>query len=595
MKRLFATIIGIALLALGCCAFAAPVTKPLPVNQAFRLSAVAKDPQTVLLTWRIAPGYYLYRDRFHFTLQDKGSAELGRPILPPGIPKYDHELGHYQVYADQVSIATPVLKSRAGVLEMLAHYQGCSAKGFCYPPTVGLVQLSLTDHFDRSVAAKPIDDVAVAMPQARQDKITAVFRGHHWWVIVLSFIGFGVLLSFTPCVLPMIPILSSIIIGNGEKVSAKKGFILSLIYILAMSVTYAIAGMVIGYVGSNVQIILQKPWVLAMFSVVFVLMALSMFGFYNLELPRSWQARIANISHHQKHGTYLGVFVMGVLATLIVSPCVTPALVGALAYISQTGDALMGGAALFALGFGMGVPLLVIGTLGGKFLPHTGAWMNTVKAIMGVLLLGVAIYLLERVIPGPVSLVLWAALLIVSSMYMGTFVSVKTNWAKLWRGIGWLMFIYGAVLLVGAATGGSNPLRPLMHLPGLSHSAAASRLTFERVKDIQALDRALLAAKLQHKPVLLDFYADWCVACKELDEHTFANPQVQAKLKDFVLLRVDMTANNANDRALMKRYGVIAPPTLIFFDAKGREFKSNQVVGNMAPADFLKRLDFTSK
>jgi len=575
-----------------CCSLAQAATKvePLPVDQAFQLSAMAKDPQTVVLHWKIAKNYYLYRKRIHFKLQHPKTTQLGSPIFPPGVPKYDRQLGHYQAYENEVDVATPVLQSKSGEFDMLVTYQGCSSEGFCYPPTTKLIQLSLNKNFSQSVKAQNTTAKGGVAPLSAQGRVEQLISVGHFFSMVVSFIGFGLLLAFTPCVLPMVPILSGIIANHGHKATAAKGFMLSLVYVLAMSVTYAVAGLLIGYLGGNVQAAMQKPWVIILFSAIFVLMAFSLFGFYDLQLPKSWQAGIAGISNRQKSGSYVGVFLMGVLATLIVSPCVTPALVGALAYISRTGNALLGGSALFALGFGMGIPLLVIGAAGGKFLPHVGTWMNSVKAVFGVLLLAVAIWLLERVIPGPAALVLWAVLLIVSAVYMGLFVAASSGWAKFRRGVALVMLIYGIVLLVGASMGNSNPLQPLANLPGVASLSRPQKVAFKPVKTIQHVKHALLAGRLTRRFTILDFYADWCVACKEMDAKTFSNPQVQQVLVKFQLLRANVTANDADDKALEKKYGVIAPPTLVFFDTRGKMLKRYKIVGDMGPQQFLLHL-----
>ena len=413
----------------------------------------------------------------------------------------------------------------------------------------------------------------------------------------LLLFGVGLLLAFTPCVFPMIPILSGIIVGQGSGLTTRRAFVLSLTYVLAMSVTYTIAGVVAGLFGANLQAALQNPWVLSSFALVFVLLALSMFGLYDLQLPSSWQSRLTELSNRQRGGTLVGVAVMGLLSALIVGPCVAPPLAGVLIYIGQTGDPWLGGLALFSLSLGMGAPLVVVGTLEGRFLPRAGGWMNAVKAVFGVTLLGVAVFLLERVLPGWVALLLWSALFMVSAVYLGALEPVShftSGLRHLWKGLGLLLLVYGVILMVAAASGGHDVLRPLQGLGwGGSGSSAASApggghagLAFERVKGVAGLGAQLERAKAQGRPVMLDFYADWCVACKELEKYTFAENDVRQTLAGAVLLQADVTANDAEDQALLKSLGLIGPPAILFFGPDGVERRGYRLVGFKPAAEF---------
>ncbi|MFY9975538.1 MAG: protein-disulfide reductase DsbD, partial [Chromatiaceae bacterium] len=430
---------------------------------------------------------------------------------------------------------------------------------------------------------------------SEQDRIAEVLRGGNLWLILAAFFGFGLLLAFTPCVFPMIPILSGIIAGQGPAITTRRAFTLSVVYVLAMALTYTVAGVLAGLFGANLQAAFQNPWILSAFALVFVALALSMFGFYDLQLPSSLQSKLADISNRQEGGTLIGVAIMGLLSALIVGPCVAPPLFGALIYISQTGDAVLGGAALFALSLGMGAPLIAIGTSAGKLLPRAGAWMDAVKAVFGVLLLAVAVLLLERILLPSVTMLLWGLLLICSAVYLGALTQPNpgaSGWSKLWKGLGIFLLIYGALMLVGAAAGGKDTLQPLRGIGvGGAPGGDAAHAAFKRVKTVADLDPELAAATASGKPVMLDFYADWCVACKEMERYTFSDPTVIAEMSRFVLLQADVTANDAEDQALMQgRFGIPGPPALLFFGPSGEELRNYRLVGFTPAAQFAEHL-----
>jgi thiol:disulfide interchange protein DsbD len=436
----------------------------------------------------------------------------------------------------------------------------------------------------------PASAAADAEPIAEQDRIAAMLQRGSVWLIIGSFFGIGLLLAFTPCVFPMIPILSGIIAGQGRHITARKGFVLSLVYVLAMALTYTVAGVLAGLFGENLQAAFQNPWIIGLFAAVFVALSLSMFGFYELQLPSALQSRLSEISNRQEGGNLAGVAIMGLLSALIVGPCVAPPLAGALIYIGQTGDAVLGGLALFALSLGMGAPLIAIGTSAGKLLPRAGAWMDAIKAVFGVLMLAVAIYLLERVIPEALAMLLWGALLIVSGVFLGAFQHLPieaTGWRKLWKGLGVILVVYGALMLVGAAAGGRDTLQPLrgvvMAGPG---GGAVEKASFRPIKTVADLDRELAAAKAAGKPVMLDFYADWCVYCKQLERDTFPDPAVQQVLSAGILLKADVTANDEADKALLAHLGIPAPPAMIFYGADGIERRNSRLLGFMAAKEF---------
>ena len=435
-------------------------------------------------------------------------------------------------------------------------------------------------------------------PRSEQDQIAATLASGSLWATLGLFFGFGLLLALTPCVFPMIPILSGIIAGHGPGISTRKAFWMSLTYVLAMALTYAIAGLLAGLGGANLQAAFQDPLILAFFALVFVALALSMFGFYDLQLPSALQSRIASYSQRQQGGHLIGVAIMGALSALIVGPCVAPPLAGALIFISQTGDALLGFAALFALGLGMGAPLLAIGTSAGKLLPRAGVWMEAVKAVFGVTLLGVAILLLERILPPAVSLLLWGSLLICSAIYLGAITHLPpdaSGWRKLWQGLGLVLLVYGALMLVGAAAGGKDTLQPLrginLGLGAGGPGGAPQGVQFKAIKGTAGLERELAAARTSGRPVLLDFYADWCVSCKEMERYTFSDPTVAAEMARFVPLKADVTANDAEDQALMQgRFGIPGPPAMLFFDGQGQERRDRRIVGFMPAAEFAAHL-----
>ena len=431
---------------------------------------------------------------------------------------------------------------------------------------------------------------------SEQDQIAASLASGNTLLIILTFFGFGLLLAFTPCVFPMIPILSSIIVGQGESITTRKAFFMSLTYVLAMALTYTVAGVIAGWFGENLQAAFQNPWVLGSFAAVFVALSLSMFGFYELQMPSALQSRLTEISNRQQGGTLIGVAVMGFLSALIVGPCVAAPLAGALIYIGQTGDAILGGAALFALSLGMGAPLIAIGTSAGKLLPKAGGWMDAIKAVFGVLLLAVAIWMLERVIPPAVTMLLWAVLLIVSAVYMKALDSLSPEsggWQKLWKGIGVVLLVLGSLQLIGAAAGGRDYLQPLKGLQlGMGSGTASSEqhLAFKRIKSVDDLQRELASASNQGKLVMLDFYADWCVYCKDYEKYVFTDPRVQQTLSNVVLLQADVTANDEQDKALLKHVKVTAPPAILFFDKHSTEMRGYRLVGSMDADEFLAHL-----
>ena len=618
---------------------------------AFQLSAKALADKRVELTYKIAPGYYLYRERFKFSSPD---AKLGEPQIPPGKKHYDTALEqNVETYHDQVVVVLPVL-SGGKTITIAATHQGCAEKGLCYPPqprtvdvtmkafgaaddsatvaavaddtssgpvpgtvvtlpsdkpaggmSVALGASSATDTLrsgllggatpadaasasaNAPAATTPAVDAApAAAPQDDDSRLASALRGGRLALIVPLFFVAGLLLSLTPCVLPMVPILSSIIVGQGESVTRWRGFTLALAYALGMALLYTALGVAAGLLGEGLAAWLQKPWVLASFAALLVLLSLSMFGLYELQMPAALRDGLSSRGNGLRGGQYAGVFAMGGISALVVSPCVAAPLAAALLHISQTGDAVLGGLALFVLAMGMSVPLLLVGASAGALLPRAGAWMEQVKHVFGLLLIAVAIYTVQPVLAPLVAMIAWGVLLIVGGASLGAFEPVAAGAhvgvARMVKGFGLVLALLGVLQFVGIASGGRDPAEPLARLAqaatGATGAVAATNAgpRFDRVASVAELDQRLQSAG---RPVMLDFYADWCVSCKEMESQTFVDPGVHAQLDRAVLLRADVTANNADDRALLKRFHLFGPPGIILFDAQGHELEAMRVVG----------------
>jgi thiol:disulfide interchange protein DsbD len=561
----------------------------LPVDQAFVFSAVADGGDRVLLDWQIAPGYYLYRHRTSAKTATPGFA-LGEIAMPDGKKKTDEFFGDVEVYYGILSATVPVTRTEgASAFEIAVTYQGCADAGLCYPPVTKTVAIELPPPGTPS----PTESAPMV---SEQDRLSSLISGGSLLAVMASFFGFGLLLAFTPCVLPMIPILSGIIAGQGESATPRRSFLLSVTYVLGMALTYTIAGATFAAAGQQAQAFFQHPWIIIAFAALFVALALAMFGLFDLKIPAALETRLAGLSGRQKSGSFAGTAVMGALSALVVTACVAPPMVAALAVIGQTGDVMRGALALFAMAIGMGAPLLLVGVAGGRFLPHAGAWMTTVKALFGVLFLAVAVWMLERILPGSLTLALWALLVIVAGYYFGGFGrSVGHTGGRLVaKGLGLAAIVWGVIMMLGAASGGHDPLQPLRGaaLPGIAGEATASieSIPFRKVASIEDLDRELAAAQAAGKPAMLDFYADWCVSCKEMEKYTFSVPDVQQDLAGFVLLKADVTANSEADQALFRRFGVYGPPTTAFFGLHGRECRAFRLVGFVKAEDFRSHL-----
>lgn len=574
----------------------------LKPDAAFPLSAET-DPSgaSVTLRWQIAPGYYLYRDRFRVT---QGGQELALD-LPEGIRKQDLVFGAVQVYKQVAAVTVPL----AAHGDLDAHYQGCKEDSICYPPSAKrFVRAALGPGAGplRGIDLPPGEDPAAGAPDPggsaaaaaaaapgpgspgappllpEHRRITEALASGRVLTVLLGFLGFGLLLSLTPCVYPMIPILVGMLARRGETISGRQGFLLSLSFVLAMALSYAVFGVIAGSLRLNLQAAAQAPWLIGLFSAVFVLLALSTFGAFSLHTPNALQTRFRRLIEQQRDTTLRGSALMGVLSALIVGPCVTPPLLGALLYISQTGNAALGGAALFMLGAGFGIPLLIVGASAGQLLPRAGQWMNGVRQFFGILLLAVAIWLLERILADRVTALLWACLLIVGAVLLGAMDRLPAaagGWTRLRSGVGLLVLCYGAVMLLGASSGGGNLLQPLRawHSPAANTSAQP----FQRIAGEAALEQALEQARRRGQPLVLDFYADWCAVCHQMARTTFADSTVQALLRRTVAVQLDVTRDNAGNRALLQRFDLFGPPGLVFFAGNGEELRDWLLAGSV--------------
>ncbi len=575
----------------------------LEPEKAFRFSARVLDATNIEVRYQIVDGYYLYRERFAFAAEP--GVKLGVAQIPEGKKKKDEFFGEVQTHRGELRIVVPVEVAPDGKVALSVTSQGCADVGVCYVPIDSKIQLAMagspsavpTAQSGGDPLARILNQTGAPKPSsaiAEDSRIAGLFQGN-FLLLLGSFFGFGLLLSFTPCVLPMIPILSGIIVGRGQRVTRAQGFTLSAAYVLGMAITYAIAGVAAGLSGAMLAAALQNPWVLGSFATIFVILALSMFGFYELQLPAGLQARLAETSNQLPGGQYAGVFAMGALSAVIVGPCVAAPLAGALLYISQSRDGVLGGAALFAMALGMGVPLLAVGASAGALLPRAGPWMDTVKRFFGVLLIAVAIYLVSPLLPLAVQMLAWGALLIVSAVFLRVIDPLPLQAHSLQRfgkGLGVIALLAGAAYLVGAFSGAQDILQPLSGVAARSVAApTAAEPLFKRVTSGVELDAAVKAAATTGKPVLLDFYADWCVSCKEMERFTFTDAQVQQRLAGMVKVQVDVTANSAEHQALLKRFRLFGPPGIIFFDKNGKEINGLRVIGFQSAEKFAGVLD----
>ncbi len=582
----------------------------LPPAKAFVYESIGESADTALVRFTVQPGYYLYLDKFDFRVIGDDGFDIREVALPDGVIKEDPEFGSVPVYYGQIEI--PVKFDRpagpAVKVTLEADFQGCRDGDICYPPmsravtfkmpaTAEAIGKPLTESGAESRQASTGDAefaaATEALPVSEQDRLAFSLTDKPTQAIFAFFIA-GLLLAFTPCVFPMVPILSGIIAGQGDSLTAMKAFWLSLVYVLAMAVTYTIAGVLAGLFGQNLQAAFQNPWIISGFVLIFIALALSMFGFFELQLPGRLQTRLTEASNRQQGGRLWGVAVMGFLSALIVGPCVAPPLMAALIVIGETGDAVLGGTALFALSMGMGAPLILFGVSAGKLVPRAGAWMDAVKAVFGVGMLAVAIWMLERILAGGLIMLLWGALAIACGIYLGAMERIEagaSGWKRLWKSLGIVLLVLGSVEIIGAAAGGDYWLRPLERFTALvGRASTVEHVEFRRVKSLQDLAKDLAEAGSNGEGAMLDFYADWCVECIRMEKNTFKDTGVQAQLGRMKLLQADVTANDAIDQELMKKFGIIGPPAILFFNRQGEEMRAYRLVGYFTPEKFVSHL-----
>ena len=568
--------------------------KVLEPEEAFKVDFI-KNENSLNIKIELGEGIYLYDDKLQVNITKPNKIELLKDLkLPKPVP-YDGFIVHFDDLNIEIPYSLLKLKLDSNKYEIEFKFQGCSKAGLCYAPMSEKQIISFEENAkEESITSikediKQKDELSSSLKQEAEnlsetDNIAASLKDSSTLIVLATFFGFGLLLAFTPCVFPMIPILSSIIVkaSQNESMSAKKGFLMSFVYVLSMSFAYSLAGIIAGIFGANLQASLQNPYVLVVFAFVFMALAFSMFGYFEIRLPASLQTKINKTADGKEKQGMLGIAIMGFLSALIVGPCVAPPLAGALVYIGQTGDALLGGLALFVMSLGMGVPLLLIGLGAGKFMPKPGGWMEGVTKIFGIIMLGVAIWLLDRVINPTVTMYLWAFLFISFGVYLKIYTHIIV------KSISKVLTILGAILLVGAVSGATNPLKPLDKFTSKVSLSKQDELKFIKIQNIAQLEDAILKSS---KPVILDFWATWCVSCKELDEITFKNDEVIKRLQNFTLLKVDVTQNSEEDKAIQKKFGVVGPPALIFWDENKQEVKSAKIVGYKNPKEFLEILD----
>jgi thiol:disulfide interchange protein DsbD len=562
----------------------------LEPDKAFRFAARLMDERSIELSYQIAPGYYMYRERFRFTAAP-ADVRLGEARLPEGKRYRDDFFGEVETYRGALRFVLPFEGAGGGAIALSVVSQGCADVGVCYVPYEHKAELQLASLVSGPTRGDAQAALFGGFGSGADESIAALFGGG-FWLVIASFFGFGLLLSFTPCVLPMVPILSGVIVGSGHRVTRTKGLLLAAIYVFGMAMTYAVAGVAAGLSGAMLAAALQNPWVVGAFAAVFVALALAMLGVYDLQLPVALQSRFAAASGRMHGGHAAGVFSMGVLSALIVGPCVAAPLAGALLYISQSRDVVLGGSALFAMALGMGVPLLAVGASAGALLPKAGPWMGTVKRFFGVLLLGVAIYLVSPFVPVSAQMFLWGALLIATAIFLRVIDPLPSDahgFHRFAKGIGAVALLAGIAYMIGAFSGSRDLLQPLSGLRAAAAEGAPVETPFKRISNLAELDDRIRAAA--GRTVMLDFYADWCVSCKEMERYTFSDERVRAKLREIELLQADVTANTAEHSALLKRFRLFGPPGIVFFDREGREIPGLRVVGFQPAERFAAVLD----
>ena len=548
--------------------------KPLPAETAFQFSAEIKQANEILLHWKIAPGYYLYENKFHFTTTPNVKTTAQFPAVEWKTDATHHR--PYAVFSGNITVPL-LLQTNEQSLRLNVNYQGCSQGGFCYPPMHKELMLNLSSREISATSQHTTEHMQTLLTS--QNSISQFLQASSLSVVLLMFVGLGLLLAFTPCILPVIPILTSVIVGQKHPLSTKKALLLTSTYIIGMSLAYALAGLLAAMMGHSLQVWLQNRWVISAVSLLFVLLALSLFGTYYLRLPRRLHNALAHWSHQQQGGTYTGAFSMGLISTLIVSPCVTAPLVGVLIYIAESGNQLFGASALFAMGIGMGLPLLLVGVSAGKWLPKSGPWMEAIKKSFGFVMIAMAIWLLARITPAWVITILWSLLLFGVAFFLAAYLPLLIKRQLILRGMGIASACVGVALMLS--------LLPVWQQNETLRSPNHSVVIVHTIADANV---RIAAAKAENLPVLLDFYADWCESCVSMDKKVFNQPNIEKALTGFVVLRADLSANNQNDEALLNHFNVVAPPTILFFSTDGHEVNAKRIVGEVSATEFLSRI-----
>ncbi len=586
MKRVWGLLL--ILFYLSTAVFAITQKKILSPEEAFNLS-VKKSGDVIAVSLKLGENIYIYDDKFKITIVKPDIASLNKDLNIPKPTTYDKHLVH-KVPNLNVLVPIDIIKKYTDGenITLRVEFQGCATSGICYQP--------MSQDFDFTISnTKQKQIKKQSSPLSEQDSIAKSLATDSIWLVLLTFFGFGLLLSLTPCIFPMIPILSSIIVSQADKITTKRAFLLSLVYVLAMSLAYTIAGVLAGLFGANIQASLQNPWIIVAFSIVFVALAFSMFGFYEIQMPRFIQSKLAKKSDQMHgHGVF-GVAIMGFLSALIMGPCVAAPLAGALVYIGQSGDALLGGLALFVMSLGMGMPLLLVGVGAKKYMPKPGAWMNAIKAFFGVMMLALAIWTLSRVIDPSTVMFMWMVLFISTSVYMGALESLKDGAdgvRKLIKSIAVIILIYGVFLFIGFSSGATDPLKPLSKFSQsvVITSKIEDKKDSKIFKVVSTLDELKKIIENSKKPVLIDFYADWCVSCVELEKYTFSDKLVQKKMSEFENIKIDVTKNSKEDKKILKEFGIFGPPAILFFK-NGKEISSKRIIGFKDAKVFLEHLN----
>lgn len=588
LSLLSSRIVGLLAVSLACLGLSLPAHAVnqddlLPAEQAFA-AKVERAGEQLKLTLDVAPGYYLYRDRTQISSQP--AKLVGAPQFPAGKEKNDPYFGKQTVFTGKNVVTVPLQPNAPAEFELQVRLQGCADAGVCYPPYTHKLKVGGTP----SAGGKLGEWLSEAPPQGKSPAGNNELAAQGWLTTLGTFLLAGIGMAFTACMYPLLPIVSSLIAGQGATLTRRRGFLLSFTYVQGLALTYTVVGVIAGLTGALLTVWLQQPAVVLSASALMVVFALSMFDLFTIQLPSALQSLLADTSNHLSGGKFATVFAMGALSALIIGPCVAPPLALALGYIGSTGDAALGGAALYAMALGLGLPLILIGTFGGHVLPRAGGWMKTVKAGFGVVMLGLAIWLATPFLPGALVMLLWALLLIGSAVSLGALEALPSNAGaprRLGKAAGVALLLIGAAQLAGLLAGADNPRYPLRWL-GQGQAEARAEAVFLPAASSAQLDALLIKAKAEGKPLLLDFYADWCVSCKEMEAETFPNPAVSRQMQGYVLVKADVTANNAEHQALLKRFGLFGPPGIILFDKLGQE--ADRVIGFTQAEAFAKTL-----